>query len=146
MHAAFSPDGRRIVTASEDHTARVWNAANGQLLANLEGHTGLVWQAAFSPDGQRVVTASFDNTARVWNAVSGQLLATLVGHTADVVRAAFSPDGQRIVTASEDHTARVCAFAITHPLGIGLAELLGDHLHRRARLAEVHARLEARCR
>src|ERR1017187_8946150 len=69
MHAAFSPDGRRIVTASEDHTARVWNAANGQLLANLEGHTGLVWQAAFSPDGQRVVTASFDNTARVWNAV-----------------------------------------------------------------------------
>jgi len=105
--AAFSPDGQRIVTASGDHTARVWNAANGQLLAKLEGHTGSVGQAAFSPDGQRIVTASEDHTARVWNAANGQLLAKLEGHTGSVGQAAFSPDGQRIVTASGDHTARV---------------------------------------
>jgi WD40 repeat protein len=107
VHAAFSPDGQRIVTASEDHTARVWKAANGQLLAKLEGHTAGVEHAVFSPDGQRIVTASLDHTARVWNTASGQLEAKLEGHTDGVVYAAFSPDCQRIVTASYDHTARV---------------------------------------
>ena len=105
--AVFSPDGQRILTASADNTARVWNAANGQLLAILQGHTGPVRSAVFSPDGQRVVTASYDHTARVWNAASGQLLATLQGHTESVVSAVFSPDGQRIVTASVDGTAQV---------------------------------------
>jgi WD40 repeat protein len=114
--AVFSPDGQRIVTASEDHTARVWNAANGKLLTALEGHTNKVWQAAFSPDGQRIVTASEDRTARVWNAFNGQLLAKLEGHTDDLNQAAFSPDGQRIVTASDDHTARVWNAANGHLL------------------------------
>ncbi len=105
--AAFSPDGQRIVTASGDETARVWNAATGQQLAKLEGHTDHVVSAAFSPDGQRIVTASEDETARVWNAATGQQVAKLEGHTGAVYSAAFSPDGQRIVTASEDKTARV---------------------------------------
>ena len=64
--AAFSPDGQRIVTASWDKTARVWNAANGQLVAKLEGHSAAVNHAEFSPDGQRVVTASQDGTAQVY--------------------------------------------------------------------------------
>jgi WD40 repeat protein len=80
MQAAFSPDGQRIVTASEDGTARVWKAANGQPLLKLEGHTSLVDQAAFSPDGQRIVTGSKDKTARMLNAANGQLLAKLEGH------------------------------------------------------------------
>jgi len=105
--AAFSPDGQRIVTASADHTARVWDAANGHLLVTLQGHTFGLVSAVFSPDGQRIVTASFDHTALVWNAQNGQLLATLEGHTGPVYDAEFSPDGQRIVTASFDQTARV---------------------------------------
>ena len=64
--AAFSPDGTRIVTASYDKTARVWNAASGRSLMVLQGHTDGVIAAAFSPDGTRIVTASYDNTARVW--------------------------------------------------------------------------------
>ena len=64
--AAFSPDGQRIVTASEDKTARVWNAATGQQVAKLEGHTDNVFSAGFSPDGQRILTASGDGTARVY--------------------------------------------------------------------------------
>ena len=63
-HAAFSPDGQRIVTASGDETARVWNANTGQLQATIEGHMGSVVYAAFSPDGQRIVTAGGDKTAR----------------------------------------------------------------------------------
>ena len=118
--AAFSPDGQRIVTASVDHTARVWSATNGQLLATLAGHTSGVGQAAFSPDGQRIVTASWDSTARVWNASTGRLLAKLEGHVDTLEDAAFSPDGQRIVTAG-DHTARVYRVVTISDI----AELLG---------------------
>jgi WD40 repeat protein len=107
LSAAFSPEGARIVTASDDNTARVSDAASGRSLAVLQGHTGAVNSAAFSPDGTRIVTASADGTARVWDAASGRSLAELRGHTGAVNSAAFSPDGTRIVTASYDNTARV---------------------------------------
>lgn len=65
--AEFSPDGERLVTASENQTARTWDARNGKELARLEGHTEWVTSAAFSPDGERVVTASWDGTVRIWD-------------------------------------------------------------------------------
>src|SRR6266516_735107 len=79
--AVFSPDGKRVVTASDDKTARIWDARSGKSLAVLRGHTDAVVSAAFSPDGKRVVTASEDYTARVWDARSGTSLAVLRGHT-----------------------------------------------------------------
>jgi WD40 repeat protein len=51
VSAVFSPDGQRIVTASFDKTARVWNAATGQVIAKLEGRSGVVSSAVFSPTG-----------------------------------------------------------------------------------------------
>jgi WD40 repeat protein len=105
--AAFSPDGKRIVTASDDNTARLWDAGNGHLLATLTGHAGAVNSAVFSPDGGRIVTASADGTARLWDAGNGHPLATLSGHAGAVNSAVFSPDGKWIVTASADGTARV---------------------------------------
>jgi hypothetical protein len=105
--AMFSPDGRRIVTASDDNTARVWDAESGTEIAALQGHAGGAWSAAFSPDGRRIVFAAYDTTARVWDAERGTEIAALQGHAAAVRHAAFSPDGQRIVTASDDTTARV---------------------------------------
>ena len=65
--AAFSPDGQRVVTASADKTARIWNTTTGALLTELKGHGDWVESAAFSPDGGRIVTASDDSTARVWD-------------------------------------------------------------------------------
>ena len=105
--AAFSADGKRIVTASGDKTARVWDAATGHLTATLAGHNGPVNDAAFSSDGNYVVTASDDGTARVWNATNGNLLSTLAGPGVEVRQAIFSADGKRILTASADHEARV---------------------------------------
>jgi WD40 repeat protein len=117
--AALSQDGQRIVTASYDNTAKVWDT-NGKLLANLKGHQKTVNSAALSQDGQRIVTASADKTAKVWN-TNGKVFADLKGHHDLVISAALSQDGQRIVTASADKTAKVW----TTIFGKLLAELKG---------------------
>jgi WD40 repeat protein len=105
--AAFSPDGARIVTASLDETARIWDAATGREITVLRGHQSSVLSAAFSPDGGRIVTAGEDTTARIWDAASGKEIIVLRGHESPVESAAFSPDGARILTASSDKTARI---------------------------------------
>ena len=69
--ASFSPDGSRIVTASQDNTAKVWDANTGAELLTLKGHTNWVYSASFSPDGLRIVTGSDDKTAKVWDAKNG---------------------------------------------------------------------------
>jgi WD40 repeat protein len=65
--AQFSPDGRWVVTASKDYTARVWDATTGRAVGEPMKHEGVVHSAQFSPDGHWVVTASEDNTARLWD-------------------------------------------------------------------------------
>jgi WD40 repeat protein len=114
--AQFSPDGKRIVTASRDKTARVWDAQTGQPLTEPLKHEGWVASAQFSPDGKRIVTASLDGTARVWDAQTGQPLTEPLKHEGWVASAQFSPDGKRIVTASQDKTARVWDAQTGQPL------------------------------
>jgi WD40 repeat protein len=104
---SFSPDGTRILTASRDHTACIWDAATGRRAALLTGHTDLVRQAVFRADGRRVATASYDGTAAIWDAVSGACLRQLRGHRWRVGSVAFSPDGKRVATGSWDMTARI---------------------------------------
>jgi WD40 repeat protein len=103
---AFSPDGRRVVTANEG-SVRVWDTESGNAVTPPMQHDGRVLRAVFSPDGTRVLTASQDRTARVWNAASGQPVTEPLEHGGAVRDAAFSGDGQRVVTASEDRTARL---------------------------------------
>ena len=99
LSVAFSPDGRRIVTASMDETAKVWDAETGRELLTLKGHTRSVNSVAFSPDSRRIVTGSSDETAKVWDAETGRELLSLTRHTGEVRSVAFSPDGRRIATA-----------------------------------------------
>jgi WD40 repeat protein len=104
---AFSPDGSRIVSGSNDHTVRVWDAVLGATLHTLEGHTDRVTSVTFSLDGSRIVSGSNDHTVRVWDAVSGAILHTLEGHIDCVTSVDFSLDGLCIVSESDDHTARI---------------------------------------
>jgi WD40 repeat protein len=116
--AAYSRDGRRIVTASLDKTARIWDAGTGALLTVLAGHDGRVNSVAFSPDGTRVITASYDKTARIWDARSGKQLAVFSGLGDRVYCAAYSPDGTRIITASEDKDVHIWDAATGAPRGV----------------------------
>jgi len=105
--AAFSPDGRQILTGSLDNSAKLWDAADGRELLSLTGHTDMIRSVAFSHNGQRTATASVDKTAKVWDAVTGQQVLTFRGHRALITSIAFSPDDLRIVTGSDDQTAKV---------------------------------------
>jgi WD40 repeat protein/cellulose biosynthesis protein BcsQ len=113
--AAFSPDGTRVITASEDHTAHIWDARTAQPVASLP-HEGAVYSAVFSADGRRVVTGSADHTARVWESATGKSLTPPLVHRGLVHRAAFSSDGTRVVTVSDDFAARVWESATGKPL------------------------------
>jgi WD40 repeat protein len=95
--AMFSPDGKRIVTASDDGTARIWDAHTGTTLLFLRGQDSEVHSAAFAPDGNRVLTATMNMVPRVWDARTGATLLKLNTH---VQSAAFSADGSRIVTTT----------------------------------------------
>src|SRR5262249_15492460 len=94
--AGYSPDGKRIVTASLDRLARVWNAAGTGEPLILRGHHEAVYWAGFSPDGKRIATGSVDKTARVWNADGAGEPLILRGHTDVVQEVAWSPDSKRV--------------------------------------------------
>ena len=114
--AAFSPDGRRVITASEDQVARIWDVATGRPLTPPLEHEGAVISAAFSPDGALVVTSGWDRTARIWDADTGKPRTAPLKHHGVVESAAFSPDSRRVVTASRDGTARIWEATTGMPL------------------------------
>ena len=101
--ASFSPDGRTVLTASDDKTARLWDAATGMVLQRLT-HEDTVGSVSFSPDGRTVVTVS-GRTAWLWDAATGKELQRLT-HEGRVDDASFSPDGRTVLTLS-DKTARL---------------------------------------
>lgn len=105
---AFSPDGRFVVTASADSTARVWDAATGATVGELRGHSKSVNSASFSPDGKFIVTASDDGSVRLWDAARFAFVRTIGGNYPRVVfDAEYSPDGRFIVAASGE-AAWIC--------------------------------------
>jgi len=90
---AFAPDGRTILTGSEDGTAQLWDAASGREIRRLEGHGVRVSSLSFAPDGRTILTGSDDGTARLWDAATGRELCQLVSFN-DGTWAVVAPDGR----------------------------------------------------
>jgi WD40 repeat protein/tRNA A-37 threonylcarbamoyl transferase component Bud32 len=103
----FSPDGKRIASASLDGTVTISEAATGHKVFILRGHEGRVLDAAFSPNGERIITGGDDRSVRVWDAGTGREIDMLKGHQDMVLSVAFSPDGLRIASASGDDTVLI---------------------------------------
>jgi hypothetical protein len=105
---AWSPDGTRLVSASQDGTAQVWDANTGERLLTFGEHTASVNVVAWSPHGDLIASGGSDNLVYVWDAVSGEQICAYAGHSAWICRAlAWSPDGTRIASGSWDHTVQV---------------------------------------
>jgi WD40 repeat protein/tRNA A-37 threonylcarbamoyl transferase component Bud32 len=114
---AFSPDGKRLLTACADLNARLWDVATGKPVGPPLRHDGAVTLAIFSPDGKSILTGSGDHTARLWDAATGKLLTAPLRHQNDVVAVAFSPDSRTVLTGSWDRTAQLWDTATGKPLG-----------------------------
>jgi WD40 repeat protein len=109
---AWSPDGRRLATASYDHSVNILEASFGKRLRKLEGHSRGVLAVCYLPDGKALVSAGADNSLRVWDAETGRAVRTLDNHTATVhdlaVRPGQSSDALPMVaSASDDRTVRL---------------------------------------
>ncbi|WP_298364782.1 hypothetical protein [Azospirillum sp.] len=104
---AWSPNGKRLASASDDNTIRLWDAESGGEIRRLDGHGGFVTSVAWSPDGKRLASASLDRTVRLWDAESGREIRRLDGHGGFVTSVAWSPDGKRLASASSDRTVHL---------------------------------------
>jgi WD40 repeat protein/tRNA A-37 threonylcarbamoyl transferase component Bud32 len=113
---AFSPDGKRLASASaggwrgnpgKPGELIVWDVQTGQAVFTLRGQGGWVFGLAYSPDGKRLAGASYDRTVKVWDAQTGRQLFSLGGHKGYVACVAYSPDGKLLASGSWDQTVRV---------------------------------------
>ncbi|HEY7314413.1 MAG TPA: serine/threonine-protein kinase [Gemmataceae bacterium] len=114
LFAAFSPDGKRLATACQDHVVRIWDRDSGKVRRELFGHRTCVWSVAFSPDGRTLASASGEweqssqsGELRVWDLDTGELLRSLDGAADLIFSVAISPDGLTVAAAGWDRTIRL---------------------------------------
>lgn len=98
----FSIDGQYIVTASRDHSVKLWNI-NGAWVGELKENNTYAFHVEFSPDSRDILIASRDNTVKIWNLASRKV-TTLVGHHAPLLSTKFSPDSTYVLTTARDKT------------------------------------------
>ena len=107
---AWSRDNRRLASASDDATAKVWDTQAGRELYTLTGHSAAVRSVAWSPDESRLATGSWDHTVKIWDAATGEELCSLTESVRNaqslgaVFAVAWSPDGSRIASSDQGGT------------------------------------------
>jgi WD40 repeat protein len=108
---AFSPDGRTVLSGSNDHTGRVdldgqslilWDIRIGEAIWTFRGHTNTVNSVVFSPDGRTALSGSDDRTLMLWDMITRQPIRTFVGHSFGINSVVFSPDAQTALSGSND--------------------------------------------
>src|SRR5690606_15752849 len=97
LGAALSPDGKRVAVASTNQSARVLDAASGEVIMRLDEHEDSVTSVAFDPSGRRLLTTSLDRTVRVWDVASS---ASLLSPAVEVLAAALT-NGRGMLTERE---------------------------------------------
>lgn len=130
---AISPDGTRVLTASFDYSAKLWDFGGQTEIGELVGHQGPVNAVAFLPDGKRAISVADDGVAIVWDLNSLQPLARLEGHTHKVMALAVSRDGRLAATGGWDRTVRLWDIesgrqirVIAHPTPVNAVAFAGD--------------------
>ena len=103
----FSPDGRLLVSGSEDSSVRVWDAISGRMLLNCTGHDDTVESVDINAAGNMIASGGADDLIRLWNPVTGKPLGVLRGHEDTVTHVDFTPDGMTLISASDDNTVRM---------------------------------------
>jgi WD40 repeat protein len=104
LDAAFSPDGKRLATASQDRQAHVWDSETGKEVTPPLWHEDTVSSVAFSPDGKRLATTTANKVVRLWELAG--VPGVILPHQESVKLAVFSPDGTHVLTAT-DFTAQL---------------------------------------
>jgi hypothetical protein len=120
---AFSPDGKKLVAASDEslydgwgklvagNGAAVWELATGKLVVRLEGHEGGVRAVTWSSDGKLIASGGADHTMRLWDAATGKEQRKMEGAAMPINTVAFSPDGKVVAWGSEEGTIQLLRLA-----------------------------------
>ncbi|MFT5470586.1 MAG: WD40 repeat protein [Verrucomicrobiales bacterium] len=123
---AMSPDGKLVVTGSEEGDVCLWNSLNAQLIANLEGHVDTVVRVAFSPSGRILATGSLDNTVRLWNVESCELLFAPLHHN-DIIKDLIITDDETIIVTAGSDAIRIWnlknGVSLTRPIRPGAEDI-----------------------
>ena len=103
----FSPDGRTLLSASDDATLALWDVTTGLRVRTFRGHGGRVTAGAFTPDGRAVVSGGADMTIRLWDLTTGEPLREFDGEMDYVWSLAVSPDGRTVLSGEGSATPRL---------------------------------------
>ncbi len=115
---AFTPDGKRILTAGYDGVIRAWDLATGKPAGDYRGAAGTIWSIDISPDGRRVAAAGEDAVIRLWELDGTAPPIALRGHQRNIWEVRFSPDGNKLASAGFDHSVRLWDAAGGKPLKV----------------------------
>ncbi|KAG2102279.1 WD40-repeat-containing domain protein [Suillus discolor] len=135
----WTPDGKTLISGSNNWSIRTWNTSTWKQIALLEGHTYAVKSIAISPNGRILVSTSYDRTARLWNLDDNQPISSPLQHLSTVLSVSFSADGTLLATAGADKNAYTWDISAIVKQA-GLDELLVDQRDKSVLTADATRR------